>query len=371
MIDLSSRTYEKLRAELLARVPNDVDKREESLVCTAIGPAAYALEEAYLDLARTQQGGHLRTAVGEDLDQCAADVGMTRKQASAAVRLGEFNTDVPIGARFSTSEAEGLNFAASERVSAGGFRLVCETAGSAGNRYSGALIAITHVAGLTSALLTDILIPGEDEEEDEALRARCLEHLNAKPFGGNVAYYREFVLGMAGVGGVQVWPTWDGPGTVKLSIVGADHLPASDTLVDTVQTAVDPTQNSGQGYGSAPIGAAVTVARPERAVVAVNAAVTVAQGYNLEQVKPLILEALEGYLLSLREAWDAPTVPGSVNYATVIYRARVTTAMLLITGVVNVTGLALNGADADVQLVESGALQQLPVLGEVTLTNGN
>lgn len=55
----------------------------------------------------------------------------------------------------------------------------------------------------------------------------------------------------------------------------------------------------------------------------------------------------------------------------IVYRARMTTAILSITGIANVTGLTLNGADADVQLTETGATQQIPALGTVVLTSGN
>jgi len=45
----------------------------------------------------------------------------------------------------------------------------------------------------------------------------------------------------------------------------------------------------------------------------------------------------------------------------------VTAALLSVPGVVNVTGLTLNGFAADLPLEESGQRQQVPVLGEVTL----
>lgn len=371
MIDLTGMTYGRLLAAMLGQVPNDVDKREASLIATALGPAAYALEDAYIDLDRIQQGAHLQTAVGEDLDQCAHNIGLSRKPAAAAVRLGVFDRDVPVGSRFSTSEAEPLNYVVTGREAEGRARLTCERVGSIGNRYSGPLVAITFIAGLACAELADALIPGSDAEEDEAFRARCQEHLNAKPFGGNIAAYREYVKAIDGVGGVQIYPTWRGGGTVKLSLTGADHMPASAALAETVQTAVDPTQNSGLGYGIATIGAKVTVTAPEAVRVEVSARVTTAQGYTLAQVEPQIAAALEAYIRSLREAWDTPTVPGTTNYAVVVYRARAITAMLLVTGVVNVTGLLLNGRDTDLQMREDGEVQQLPVLGEVALTDGD
>ena len=154
----------------------------------------------------------------------------------------------------------------------------------------------------------------------------------------------------------------------SLSITGADGMPAEADLLAAVQTAVDPTQNSGKGYGVAPIGACVTVTAPTTQEITVSATITTANGYTLAQVTPEIKAAVEAYIKTVRDAWAAPVTSGTTDYASVIYRARMTTAMLLVPGVVNVTGLLLNGADADVQLTETGAVQQLPVLGTVALS---
>ena len=49
MIDFTHKTYQELLKAQLARVPNSLDKREGSMIQTAIGAGAYALEEFYLD----------------------------------------------------------------------------------------------------------------------------------------------------------------------------------------------------------------------------------------------------------------------------------------------------------------------------------
>lgn len=69
--------------------------------------------------------------------------------------------------------------------------MTCEDAGIIGNAYFGTLIPIDYVSGLASATLEDILIPGEDEEDDDTLRARYMESLNSTAFGGNIAQYKE------------------------------------------------------------------------------------------------------------------------------------------------------------------------------------
>ena len=284
------------------------------------------------------------------------------------MRLGVFNVDIPLGSRFSTIDgAESVNFEAIERVGPGQYRMLCETPGTIGHRYTGPILPITYIQGLTSAQLTDILVAGDDEEDDESLRRRAIDALTEQPFGGNVADYKRVVLAIDGVGGLQVYPHWQGGGTVKLSVLGADWMPASAELVEAVQNTVDPPPDQGLGYGTAPIGATVTVTAPEAVTVAVSASLSIGGGYTLDQLRPLLVEAVEAYLLSIRQDWDTPETSGRTNYASWVYAARVTAAMLSVRGVINVTDLTLNGGAEDLALSETGELQQVPVLGEVEL----
>lgn len=368
MIDLSQKTYRTILQSLLDRVPSSLDKREGSMIQTALGAGAYALEEFYLELNQVQQGAYLQTAVGQDLDLLTVLANVSRYPASPAVRLGVFNQDIPIGSRFSTIDgADSVNFAATARLGEGRYEMTCETAGTVGNRYTGPLLPVTFLQGLTSAELTSILVAGDDTEDDEALRQRAIDALNEQPFGGNVADYKRVVLDIDGVGGLQVYPTWDGGGTVKLSVLGADWMPASEQLIETVQNAVDPPPNQGLGYGTAPIGAKVTVTTPEAVPVDVAAAVAHGPGYTIAQLNAPLRAAAEQCLLSVRQDWDQPDASGLTHYSSWVYLARMTAALLAVPGVVNITGLTLNGSAADLELVESGGLQQIPVLGEVAL----
>ena len=166
-----------------------------------------------------------------------------------------------------------------------------------------------------------------------------------------MADYKRVVLAIDGVGGLQVYPTWDGGGTVKLSIIGADWMPASEQLVEAVQNTVDPPPDQGLGYGTAPIGATVTVTAPETVSVDVSAVLTLGPGYTIGQLSKPAQRAIDAYLAERADSW--------------VYAARVTAALLAVPGVVNVTSLTLNGSGADLRLEESGQRQQVPVLGEV------
>ena len=127
-----------------------------------------------------------------------------------------------------------------EKIATGQFKLLCETAGAAGNQYQGNLFPIDYVEGLGAARLADILINGEDEESDADLLARYKESLESQAYGGNIADYRTKVELLQGVGAVKVFPVWNGGGTVKIVFVNSDWGVPSSTLVDTVQTPSTP-----------------------------------------------------------------------------------------------------------------------------------
>ena len=377
MIDFTSQTYANILQAMLDRVSDSYDKRDTSPIQTALGPAAYALEEFYLELAKVQQSAFIQTAVGDDLDQLAIMGGISRNAASSAVRLGTFNVQVPIGARFSTiNGADSINFVVTSYAGQVGssytYDLTAETAGSIGNEYIGAILPITSIVGLTSATISTILVAGEDEEDDETLRARLIESLQADAFAGNVAAYREHVLAIPGAGGVQVYPAGNGAGTVVLSVIDGDYNAASSYLVDEIQTDIDPTVNQGIGLGFAPIGATVTVTTPTEIGIDINGTVTVAPGKTFGQIEPLIEAALEAYLLSVRKSWDTNVSASSVMYDADVYISQITSAIISVPGVQNVTGVTIGRhgstpAATDVVLTETGSTQELPVIGTVNI----
>ena len=117
-------------------------------------------------------------------------------------------------------------------------------------------------------------------------------------------------------------------------------------------------------------GAQVTVVAPTELTVNVSATVTLASGYEIGQVQQPIEDAIEAYLLTVRQAWDTNTSATSVVYEANVYLARITAAIVGVTGVVNATNVQLNGGTADLILTESGATQQVPVMGTVSLSAG-
>ena len=382
MIDFSSGyTYEEILDQMLGQVDSSLDKREGSLIQTALGPLAWYLEGLALVLRKVQAAAYAETAEGEDLDLLAATRGLTRIAATPAVRQGLFNVAIPAGSLFRTMNGDdSVLFESGSLISSAGgtyiYEMTCQTAGAIGNSYSGQIIPVTAIAGLTSASIGTIITEGTDTETDAALRVRYMTTFETAPYGGNISEYRQAILAVPGVGGVQIYPanTYQGGGTVLCSIVDADFEPASAALVETVQEAICPvgtgTQNpSPNGYGIAPIGAAVDIVSATGLTLNIVCTVTFAGGVEdgVNTYGDEIRAAVAEYIKSVAKDWGNALVSNQISYPVTVYASRIVYAILSVPEVVSVTSLTINGSSGDLTLTETAALQQVPVLGEVTI----
>lgn len=333
-------TFETILQQMLDRVPNTVDKREGSIIYNALAPAAVELQNVYIELDTILNESFADTQSRTYLIKRAAERGISPKAATKSVLKGVFNIDVPIGSRFSLEE---LNYVVVEKITTGEFRVECETAGSIGNSYIGQLIPINYIAGLTSAELTEILIPGEDEEDTEALRQRYFDSLEAQAFGGNVADYKQKTKTLPGVGGVKVYPVWNGGGTVKLVIMDSTYGVPSPTLIGEVQTAVDPVVNAGEGIGFAPIGHVVTVEGVTATTVNISTTITYQEGWDWLDIEPYVNEAIDNYFLELAEDWDGAS-------ALIVRISQIETRLLNLTGILDIADTTLNSVASNLTL---------------------
>jgi uncharacterized phage protein gp47/JayE len=380
MIDFSSGyTKEEIQRQMLAQVDNDLDKRQGSLIQTAVAPVAWYLEGAFLSIAKLQNNTSPTLAVGDSLDLLVALRGITRKAATPAVRQGTFDAPIPAGSTFKTiNGADSVSFASGDLISQDSgiyiYALTCEVAGTIGNSYTGDILPITAIPGLTSASIGEIITVGTDAESDDSLRARYFETFTDTPYGGNIAEYRKAILAINGVGAVQVYPAYNGGGTVLCSILDSDYNPAESALIDVVQAVICP-QNDGEsnpspnGYGIAPIGAAVTITTGTALPLNIEFTVQFTSGIEngLSLYREDIEEAVAAYIKEVREGWGTALRTHSISYPVTIYAARLIYMILTVPQVVNVTGLTINGVSGDNILTETAALQQVPEVGSVII----
>jgi uncharacterized phage protein gp47/JayE len=372
-------TYREILERMLNRVSDKFDKREGSVIFDTHSPTALELEILYVELNRMIAEGYGDTASREYLILRCKERGIIPYPATYAVLKGTFTpatVDV-IGKRFNLGS---LNYIVTGKID-GEYRVQCETPGTVGNQYFGQLIPIEYVEGLETATLTEVLIPGEDEEDTEDLRTRYFNSFDEKAFGGNVRDYIEKTNAIPGVGSTKVTRVWNSDirpadmipneivnewyegiigtvnptvkawleivysaakakkltvgGTVLLTILNSEYGVPTPELIQTVQTAIDPEQNAGEGYGLAPIGHVVTVKPADAVTINVKTTITFDVGYGWNNLQSSIDEAIQAYLLELRKTWaDNPYL--------VVRVSQIETRLLAISGIVDIENTRIN-----------------------------
>lgn len=329
-------TYENILQGMLNRVPDDIDKREGSVIYDALAPAAYFLADQYFQLGNFVDLVLPDTALGEYLDRTVSAYGIARKTATAAVRKMITSGAVEIGTRWGISSLVYIvNKALTE------YAVICETNGAIGNQYSGEMQALSAVSGIT-ATLGDIITAGTDEENDDAMRARFYEKVRLPATSGNAYHYQQWALEVPGVGAAKVIPLGDGPGTVTILVVDSDKA-VSPTLPGKVAEYIETVR---------PIGATVSVLSPDVLEINIAANVQLDGSESLEEVKQVFKTELTDFLKNL-------TFSGKrVSYA------KIGNVLLDVPGVSDFDTFTINGVIGNIAVGD----RQVPVVGTISLT---
>lgn len=398
--------YETLLDRMKERASDAIDKREGSIFFDATAPAAFELSEFYAALGMVMDEVYADTASYYYLAKRAAERGVYPKEETYAVcKMEVIPTDISIavGDRFALDT---LNYTVTSVLDAekGFYQLTCETAGIDGNQQLGDVLPIetaSDINGMEKASITEILIPGENEEDVETFRERYFESFTSESFGGNKAAYKEKINDMDGVGGCKVMRAWEGSyspaqmipgsavtawlenqsaetvgnevyqwlqavydtaaeklltvgGTVKVYIITSEFKAPSEALVSTVQTALDPTVSAGEGDGLAPIGHVVNVKGVRERPVSVDLSVTYKEGYSFETLKSDIEETMDTYFHELAAQW-------SVGENLIIRVAQIEARVLMLDGVLDISSAQLNGAADNITL----EMDEIPTRGDV------
>lgn len=397
-------TYEAIMERILERVPGELDKREGSIIWNGSGPASVEMAILYTALDFILDATFADTAPREYLIRRAAERGVVPKEATNAVFRADFNRTVPVGSRFSL---DNLNYVVTERFAQDdtattmAYRAQCETPGIIGNTQFGVLVPIEYIDGLTYAQLAELLIPGADEEETEAFRARYIASLSSQAFGGNQADYKEKVSALPGVGAVKVFPVWNSNiapqslvpsadvtawynsalstlpaavqawftavytaandllltagGLVKLVIMSSAYGVPTEELIADIQAAIDPPDSHGEGIGVAPIGHVVSVQGVDSTTINVALTLQYEVTWGWDAVESYVQDVIDAYFLELARSWqDAEAI--------VVRVSQIETRVLSCPGIVDVTNTLLNGGTDNLTLDAA----HIPVRGIVS-----
>ena len=398
-------TYESILERMLQFIrqqDRSLDTREGSVSWYGSAPSAVEFQNLYLALDNVLNQTYPDTASRPYLIRRAKDRLLSPYPASPAVlelTITPAGLTLPEGARFSIGE---LNYAATQNMGEGRYQITCETPGAAGSSPAGEVIPIEYIPGLASCAVTALLIPGEDEEDTEAFRQRYFDSLEAQAFGGNRADYLEKVNAIPGVGGVRIHRAWNSGirpvellppegaadwlaglsapaailswlhslyaaaasrkltvgGTVRLTLIDSTFSPPSAALLERVQTAIDPTQNAGEGYGLAPVGHVVWVTGVRSAQVDLTFQMACSGGWRWEDVQPAARQAVQAYFLELAQSWARDD---GQNQPLVVRVSQIESRLLDLEGVLDVAGTKINGQAANLTL----EADQIPTLGSL------
>lgn len=395
-------TYEAILGRMLNRVSDKLDKRPSSIIYDTLSPTALEFQILYIELEYLIKNSYGATAAREFLILLAKDRGLAPETATKAVLKGEFTpTYIDVtGKRFNVGD---INYVVLEQIIPGQYQVQCETVGTVGNQYFGDMIPMDYIDGLQTAQLTEILIPGEDDEDTEAFRQRYFDSFNERSFAGNRAAYLEMVRKIDGVGDLKVTRVWNGDirlaemipsakvttwfnsvkneldtevatwlsavymasyekkltvgGTVLITVTNSlDFGVASDVLLNKIQTELDPVDSAGEGCGLAPIGHVVSVKSADPIEVYINTTLTFDEKHNWSNTSVLIQEAVSSYLLELRKGWGD-------NSNIIVRVSQIETRILGVNGVIDVTNTQVNGSVNNLVLTQ----YQIPVLGGVSV----
>lgn len=209
-------TYEELLEQALSKVTNDVDKRQGSIIYDGIAPCTFEISNFYFVLNNFIDLLFVDTCVGEYLDRRCYEKGVVRKKATYAVRMVETNKPIELGVRFGI---EDLIYTVTTQIDDTHYHAVCNTLGTVGNLYDGAMLDNIDNLNGVSARLTDIIDDGEDEEDDESLRNRYYVAVRASSGGGTKSDYEIWALEVTSCGACRVFPLYYGAGTVRIQVV--------------------------------------------------------------------------------------------------------------------------------------------------------
>ncbi|APC79927.1 TPA: baseplate J/gp47 family protein [Clostridium botulinum] len=354
-------TEEVILDRMMNKISNDLDKREGSIIYNALAPAAQEVAKMYSDMDYFLKCTFASPDMPPELlDLRVAEEGLKRGKATYAIKKGYFYNeeneliDIPLNSRFSI---EDFNFIAVEKISTGLYKMQCETTGIEGNSITGPLIPIEYIEGLSIATLGELIIPGEDKEDNYSLFNRYVEHLNEKPYGGNIADYKINTRAIEGVGTVKVFPIWNGGGTVKIVFLDSDYSVPTIELIDKVQTILDPVPNQGKGFGVAPVGHVVTVLGAKDIEITIETKLLLKRGRTIGQVQQDIKKVLSEYLKQLRKQWHE-------DDTTIVRISQIEARILNVEGVADLFNTKINDKEENLTL----GTEEVPMFKEVVLS---
>ena len=354
------RTYDNIMAEMMSGFGADVRTDEGSLAFNACAKMAGKLEDVYMDLHEVRDNLTYDTMDLEHLIAASSQTGVAYHYATACIARGVFTQEIPSGTRFVCGD---YMYTSGDLIAdtTYNYYLTCETAGTEPNANIGELDLEDFIDDFEGGEITEVLVPGTDDEDEEVYRDRVLNSFGTKSFGGNKADYQNFINERSDVAACKPKRRANDPSDpwINIYILNSAYDVPSASVIAAVQDAVDPEESHGEGDGMAPMCHHVKIYGATGVAVNVSATLTLDTGYTIPAVKDSVEAAIAAYLLSLRQEWQENAL--SDSYVRI---AQIEAKILSVEGVLDVADTEINSSDSNLTLT----FEKVPVMGEVTLS---
>lgn len=226
------------------KIPNDLNKDEGSFIHDALTGTAEEIGHSYSLLSEVLNKVFatkaLENGYSEELELRCSELGIYRKKGTKAkgmiTFIGNLGTIIPKGTVVQTST--GIKFITLKysiitedsidvAIEGGGIGRIYNVDSNMIKELENQIVGITMVSNKAP------IVGGTEEETDQELFNRYKLKLDTPSTSGNIGHYKQWALEVSGVGDVEIVPTWNEGGTVKVIVLDSNKkTPSQDILSD-------------------------------------------------------------------------------------------------------------------------------------------
>ena len=326
----SEQDYETIKNRMLDVLDTTLDKREGTFINDMYSPMAIEFAKTYIELDTIHSLLFVEDSVGDYLDKRVSEFGVMRKAGERAKGVvtftGENNTLIPRNLEISTDGGYTYLTISQGYIKDGSVDILVE-ADEVGEIYN-------ISANTTWSLPKDIVVGelsnkdafegGVDIESDGDLKKRFFDAVHNVRTSGNKNDYIYWAKETVGVYNAEVYPLWNGNGTVKVVVSGENRMPVDDEILQTCKNNI---------IENAPIGATLTVLTTTLFNVSINLSISIDESYDSSDVKLAVENAIKSYIGTCVDK---------------IYYNKLGAKILSCDGVIDYTVLTINGSSSSV-----------------------
>lgn len=341
--------WKKILSDMLSNVHDDYDKSEGGLFYDNLAPVSIEMEEIRDVLDYIFLNSFAETAEEEYLDYICKEVGVFRKQATkskgSVIIKGIPNTIIPVGTKVASDTY--IYLTTEEKIiGANGeveVKIESENTGKIYNLPKNTIVNFpVTIPNLNAVTNPSETIDGYDGETDNELRERYYFKVREPVTSGNIYHYKKWAMEVEGVGGVKVFPLWNGNGTVKVVVVNSAIEEADEPLLQRVRDYIEQVR---------PIGATVTVKSATPKDITITGKARISKNVDFDKVKVDFERDIKEYFKK---------VGFKQNY---VSYAQLGNILLNVEGVNDYDNLKINTGAINIALAE----EEIPKLKVITL----